>query len=349
MDVATQDRVFGVEPKPISPSRRPAHPRPLIDPDLSVVIVNHRHWSETARLVHSLRRAECLREGAVEVVVVDNHSPPHPLAGRLRRLSGVSLRRWGRNRGFARAVNEGCRLSRGRWQLLLNPDVGIGEAFVEQVLDVAARYDAEDPRAGIVGLGLLDPDGSVQGSTGPWPTLTGTLARLALPRRRRKYHAGLPRGRCRVPWVSGCGLLARRDCLRDLGGFDEDFFLYYEDVDLCRRAWAQGWSVWHEPAVRAVHFAPLHRRTVPPPLRLMTRHALLTYAAKHWPGWQARLLAEVVRLEARGRRVASSDPDVSAVWTQLEALAGDFARQRPDAARRRLHRVLRGGERAGGR
>src|SRR5205085_2482126 len=98
-------------------------------------------------------------------------------------------------------------------------------------------------------------------------------------------------------------LLARRECLRELGGLDGSFFLYYEDVDLCRRARAHGWSVWYEPALRAVHHHPLHTRAVPAAMRLITRHALLTYARRHWPGWQFKLLAAVVRLESAARRL----------------------------------------------
>src|SRR5438477_12953121 len=84
-----------------------------LTPRLSVVIVNYRLWQDTGELVRQLVTAPCTRHGEVEIVVVDNHSPAHPLARRLRRWPGVSLRRWGRNRGFARAVHEGCRLRRG--------------------------------------------------------------------------------------------------------------------------------------------------------------------------------------------------------------------------------------------
>ena len=120
-----------------------------------------------------------------------------------------------------------------------------------------------------------------------------------------------PRVERRVPWVTGCCLLIRRDYLRDLGGLDEDFFLYYEDVDLCRRAQARGWSVWYEPKMRAVHHRPLHGRAVPSPLRLCTRHGLLTYAAKHWGTFQFQALAGIVRLETwfrqwRARRSGDS-------------------------------------------
>src|SRR5438093_1088845 len=226
----------------LAPVRRRAVPRRAAVPCLSVVIVNYGQWENTAALVKQILRTPTARRGAVEVVVVDNHSPPHPLAARLRRWPGVSLRRW------------------------------------------------------------------------------------------------------RVPWVTGCCLLLRRECVRDLGGLDEAFFLYYEDVDLCRRARAKGWSVWYEPDLRAVHHDPLHARAVPPALRLITRHALLTYAQRHWPAWQLGLLAGVVRLEAAARRLWArwrGDARAAAIFAELGGVAGDLWGGRPAEARRRLERVVR--------
>jgi GT2 family glycosyltransferase len=93
--------------------------------------------------------------------------------------------------------------------------------------------------------------------------------------------------------------------LRELGGLDEEFFLYYEDVDLCRRARERGWSVWYDPNLAVIHHHPLHQRAVPPALRLVTRHSLMVYAAKHWPAWQFRLLTQVVQGEAWLRRLSA--------------------------------------------
>src|SRR5262245_49177235 len=134
-----------------------------VRPTLSVVIVNYRHWDDTARLVRQLRAMPELRRGLAEVVVVDNHSPRHPVVRHLRRASGVSLRRWHGNRGFARAVNEGCRLARGEWFLLLNPDVTVPADFLARALESARRAT---PRVGIVGFRLVSSDGSPQLSTG---------------------------------------------------------------------------------------------------------------------------------------------------------------------------------------
>jgi GT2 family glycosyltransferase len=332
-------------PTPARPARRPA--TALSPPRLSVVVVNYHQWPDTAALVRQLRAAPALRCGAAEVVIVDNHSPAHPLVGRLRRLAGVSLRRWRHNRGFARAVNEGCRLARGEWVLLLNPDMTLDPSFLDKALARAERLAANEPSAGILGFGLCNCEGSRQLSAGPFPTLLSTLARLALPRSRRKYSLLPPSTCCRVDWVTGCCLLVRRACWEALGGLDPDFFLYYEDVDLCRRARERGWGVWYEPGLTAVHHHPLHARAVPAHLRVITRHALLTYARKHWPAWQRRVLAGVVRAEAwaRGARACwRGDAEAAGLFADLGRIAADLARGRARPAGRRLQRLVRSRE-----
>ncbi len=325
------------------PVSRPAAPA-LRPPDLSVVIVNYRQWQDTLALVRQLRQSPALREGAAEVVVIDNHSPADSAVRRLRRCPGVSLWRARRNEGFAAGANQGCRLGLGRWLLLLNPDTSVPAGFLDQAITLADSLAAAEPSAGVVGFGLRHSDGSRQHSFGPFPTLLGSLARLSLPRARRKYHAVAPDRRCRVPWLTGCCLLLRRECYEQLGGFDEDFFLYYEDVDLCRRAAGRGWSVWYEPALTVTHHRPLHARSVPAHLRLFTRHASLTYARKHWPDWHARGLARLVGAAAWLRRHLAAlrgDTDAAEAFATLGAVAAHLAAGRPSAARRRLGRFVR--------
>jgi GT2 family glycosyltransferase len=334
------------QPAPATPILRPARQahKTLRTPDLSVVIVNYRQWQDTLALVRQLADGPALHDGAAEVVVVDNHSPADPAVRRLRRCPGVSLWRAPRNGGFAAGANRGCRLGLGRWLLLLNPDTSVPAGFLDRALALAESLAAEDPTAGVVGFGLRHSDGSPQHSFGPFPTLLGSLARLLLPRARRKYHATAPVRRCRVPWLTGCCLLLRRDCYEQLGGFDEDFFLYYEDVDLCRRAAARGWSVWYEPALTVTHHRPLHVRRVAPHLRLFTRHASLTYARKHWPGWHARGLACLIGAAARLRRRLADwrgDAEAAEAFATLDAVAANLADDQAGAARRRLDRFVR--------
>jgi GT2 family glycosyltransferase len=308
-----------------------------------VVIVNYRQWQETARLTRQILRSSGAEQGIIEVVVVDNHSPPHRLLSRLRRWDGVSVRRWKRNRGFAQAVNEGCRLSRGGWFLVLNPDVTLAPGLLDGVLAFVERLKIRESRTGIVGFQLRNADGSLQLSSGHFPTLGSTLRRLLLPRPRRKYDSPPTHIPSRVSWVTGCCLLLRRACLEETAGFDEDFFLYYEDVDFCRRAHDHGWLVRYEPSWHATHHSPLHSRPVSFPMRLVTRHALLTYSAKHWPRWQFRLLSGIVRVESWLRRqwaLLCGDVAKANRWSELAKVASDVTAGRSAKALRRVRQAM---------
>jgi len=323
---------FATRPRP----KRPRHRFALETPQLSVVIVNFCQWKNTARLTRQLRRSEAVRRGAAEIVIVDNHSPRHPLRKKLAKLSGVSLYRSGRNTGFANAVNRGSNLSHGEWVLMLNPDVTVPEGFLDRVLELAQRFPAVDPRCGVIGFQMRNPDGTKQASAGPFPTLARTLRGLLLPRSRRKcQHQTLDR-RQQVPWATGGCLLVRRDCFEQLRGLDESYFLYYEDVDFCRRAREAGWSIWYEPLLRVTHHFPLHTRRVPAPLRLVTRHALLTYATRHWSKWQSGLLSRIVWTEALVREKLAKrreEPANEECYRQLRSMVGELREGRDGAAR----------------
>lgn len=311
-------------------------------PRLSIVIVNYQHWEDTVQLVQQLRHSCALREGEAEILIIDNHSPRHRLLRWLRGASGVSVRRWKHNRGFARAVNEGVRLSQGDWVLLLNPDTTVSPGFVDELLD---RLDSYSTNAGVIGYQLRNSDGSPQLSTGLFPRFAATLARLLLPRAVRKYSEPSQRERpSEVDWVTGCCLLARRKCLLDLDGLDDAFFLYYEDVDLCLRAREHGWSVWFDPTLSIVHHRPLHAREVPPHLRAITRHALLTYAQKHWPTWQVPLLGSLMCAEAQYRRLLAwcqRNREAQETFAELLDLLQAFLRGQAAEAQTRLRRIVR--------
>ncbi len=334
MTAELNTEVFLAAPRQ-SPAVESPSPLCLASPQLSVAIVNYCQWRNTAKLVRQLRDSRAMRGGAAEVVVVDNHSPYRPIRKKLRRMPGVSLRCLRQNRGFGRGANEACRLSRGRWFLLLNPDVTVPPGFLDRALAQIDRMEREDPTAGIVGLQLRDPNGAIQGSAGVVPTFLGTLLGMLRPRAERKCRPLAARGRMKVPWVTGCGLLVRRDCFEALGGFDPDYFLYYEDADLCRRGRAAGWTVWHDPALHIVHHSPLHTRSVPSRIRLLTRHALLTFARKNWPAWQFVLLGCLVWMEAiaRGQRT-------------VRRMALDLILGRKQRAQYRVRRAAQFGNRA---
>ncbi|MCI0699589.1 MAG: glycosyltransferase family 2 protein [Planctomycetia bacterium] len=305
---------------------------------LSVVIVNFCQWMNTVRLVRQLRRAEVARDGSAEVMVIDNGSPAHPRAARLAQLRGVQVRRFDRNLGFAAAINRGCWQASGSWVLLLNPDVTVPDGFLDDVFDAIKRAELH-PQIGVVGFRLLNRDGTIQASAGTFPTFSRTLAGVLLPRARRKCSVDPEDEPHMVEWVTGGCLLVRRDCFDQLGGLDESFFLYYEDVDFCLRAAETGWRVVFDPLLEVVHHWPLHARPVPPALRLITRHALLTYARKHWPRWQSRLLCGLVWAEASVRQLWSAlcgQAEDTRLFAELRRLVSDVSADRDSAASERI-------------
>ncbi len=269
---------------------------------VAVVVVNFCQWRNTERLVRQLRRSILFKDQGAAVAIVDNASPDDPAAERLKRLAETRVVANPRNLGFAAAVNRGAELFPSDWILLLNPDVSVPDGFLDDARAAIDRAERDDPTVGAIGFRLVDANGSPQASAGPFPTFASTVLGLLRPRESRKcrhYATDRPRD---VDWATGGCLLVRRDCFRDTGGLDERYFLYYEDVDFCRRAREAGYAVRYDPSVTATHHSPLHGRRVPAAMRLVTRQALLAYADRHWPTPQRRLLKLVVRLEAFARR-----------------------------------------------
>jgi GT2 family glycosyltransferase len=121
-----------------------------------------------------------------------------------------------------------------------------------------------------------------------------------------------------------------------LGGLDEDFFLYYEEVALCRSARRAGWRVEYDPTVEVVHLRPLQNRALSPRLRMITRHSKLLYFQKHLPRWQFFGLCMVVHLEAR----------VLGAWSLVRRRREDVRAWRAIA---RVVQALRAGTRVTGR
>jgi hypothetical protein len=185
---------------------------------------------------------------------------------------------------------------------VLNPDVIVPEGRLGAIVARAEQLlAAPDDAPGLIGFGLLNPDGTRQPSVGAFPTLLRSLREQLIPRSRRKYQADWRTRPGPVDWVTGACMLVNARLLDDVGGMDEDFFLYYEEVALCRSAGLRSWRVEYDPGVSVVHLRPLQNRTISPKMRVITRHSKLLYFRKHLPAWQFAALDAAVRVEARLR------------------------------------------------
>ena len=192
----------------------------------------------------------------MHVIVVDNASPD----GSLEAVAGLPITaiQLPRNGGFSHGVNAGWRAGSAPYVLLLNPDARIGRDAV----DALVRVLEEEPGVGAVAPRILDDGGSLDYSQRRFPRLRSTYARAFFLHRLfpmapwtdelvRDERAYAVRGN--PDWVSGACILLRRSVLADLGGLDEGFFMYVEDVDLCRRLWAAGHELAFEPAAVVEH------------------------------------------------------------------------------------------------
>lgn len=295
--------VAAVNPHPPGVAEPPSAPR------LSVVIVNYDAWDDCARLTSQLLDSipKSNSAGEVEIILVDNASPGSGTPRWCGDLAGLRFIARPSNSGFAAGVNTGWKCSQAPWILVLNPDTVPGPEFLALVLaridEIESQGELHSQRLGVIGFALRNPDGSRQPSVGGFPRLWRTLWGQLRARSGRKYRSPARTVAGPVPWVTGACALLNARMLTELGGMDEEFFLYYEEVALCHSAWTRGWTVAYDPSIEVVHLRPLQNRAIPPKLRLITRHSKLLYFYKFNPRWESHALGWLIRLEALLRSI----------------------------------------------
>jgi N-acetylglucosaminyl-diphospho-decaprenol L-rhamnosyltransferase len=266
---------------------------------VTAVIVNYNSAPDIFECLASLRASA----HPVDLVVVDNASSdgsPDELAA----LGDVRLIRSARNLGFGGGVNLGVRTVDPEGAILLvNPDATLApDALDHLVGTLQAR-----PLAAAVGPLVCNPDGTVQPSKRTFPTWTQAAMHSTVgvfwpgnPGTRAYVCADAPEDRpSRVGWLSASVLLIRAQAFRDVGMFDERFFFYVEDLDLCRRFADAGCELWFEPRATAVH--AWGGSTRKPTKQLWQHHTnLFRYVRKHSHGWRRATLPVVaIGLAAR--------------------------------------------------
>ena len=264
-------------------------------PSISVVVVTYNALPWIERCLESVR--------AYETIVVD-HGSTDGTVGRIReRFSGVRLVEQ-ENKGLAAGWNRGLAEAGGEYFLLLNSDAWMVGDAVERLL----AFAAENPRAAVVGPRLRYPDGTLQPSVRGFPTLWRLateylfLRKLA-PRSRLLngfYAGGFDHDEVReVEFVMGACMLVRRTAVDEVGGLDEDFFLFSEETDWCYRFRQAGWKVLFYPGAECVHVGGashggrMFRENVRGHLRFLAKHRGLVEAER-----ARRLLLVSLRLRS---------------------------------------------------
>lgn len=247
-------------------------------PLVSVIIVNYNTRAQLARCLDSLRAA--CEAVAMEILVADNGSADGSPAMVATEYPEARLIPLQENLGFARANNLAARLAQGRYLLLLNSDATVKPGTVPGLV----AFLEANPEAGIAAPRLRNPDGSYQPSVRTFPCpLNLFLEATALDRLvRRTAHGGFAGDATRpVEYASGAALMIRRRLWQALGGFDESFFFYGEDADLCYRALAEGAQTWFVHTVEVVHEGGASSSSLGPHAAVEGYRAYLLFIRKH--------------------------------------------------------------------
>ncbi len=249
-------------------------------PDLSVIIVSWNVRELLANCLESVRRSAT----DAEVIVVDSASSDGSAQMVRERFPWVELIAERENVGFTRGNNIALARARGRHLLLLNPDTVVHGDALERMV---AYLDAH-PQVGIVGPRVLNADGSTQSTRRRFPTLAtaffeSTWLQGYAPRRvlARYYVQDKPdSGTFEVDWVQGCALMARREVYEQIGGLDEGYVMYSEELDWCRRAKSVGWRVVYVGEARITHYGGQSSAQVPARKHIYFQQSKIRYFRK---------------------------------------------------------------------
>lgn len=225
---------------------------------LSIILVNHNARQRTLDCIASIYDKTSAPN---EIVLVDNASADGTALAVKQKYPAVKVIENGRNAGFARANNQGIEIARGEYVLLLNNDTVLRNEAIDRLM----RFMENNPKAGILSLKILDKNGSLQRNcrsfyNNPLETMFARSSFLSQmlpgnPMTRRATLSDWDYNSARqVDWVSGACMMVRRAVLDQIGHLDQNYFMYWEDTDICKRARDAGWQVWFTPEAEIIHY-----------------------------------------------------------------------------------------------
>lgn len=223
---------------------------------LSIIIVYYKTYELTMECLRSVM--SFMPSFVYEIILVDNWSSDEIGEKVSKDFPNVKFIETGKNCGFSKANNLGIVNSRGRYILLLNSDTKI----IEPIFDQLIEYMDSHPEIGAIGPRHLDGNGKHQISYGKFPNIHTEILRKIMhyqisldDRNIREYLKEFCSKERKVDWLSGSCLLLRRDALKQTGLLDESLFMYFEDIDICKRINDKGWQAHYFPSSTIVHYS----------------------------------------------------------------------------------------------
>jgi len=251
---------------------------------VSVIIVSWNTRDILLQCLASLSPETC--RYPMESIVVDNASSDGSADAVAARHPNVRLIRNTENLGFAKANNQGICVSTGRYLCLVNSDVKVLPDCITRLVNYCEQHQG----VGMVGPRIIGGDGALQRSCRGFPTVWNMFCRaLALDTlfSRQKLFTGYAllhspqTALAPADILTGCFWLVRREALEQVGGLDESFFMYGEDMDWCKRFWDQGWHLVFVPEAEAIHYGGASSSNAPVRFYIERQKADLQYWEKH--------------------------------------------------------------------
>lgn len=275
--------------------------------NLSVIVLSYNTKDLLLDCVRSIQKNT--KGIDYEIIVVDNASIDGS-AQAVAKLK-VKLIRNKENLGFTGGNNQGIKIASGEFVLLLNSDTLISD----NVLSDMVNWMKAHPDVGVATCSLRNRDGSLQGTGGYFPTLVRVFSWMTIqdfpfvdfiikpfqPMKEKSFSRNISfyTKERDVDWVTGAFLMTRRKVIEGIGGLDEDFFMYGEDVDFCFRAKEKGWRVKYLPQFSITHFGGASSvREFP---FIQEYKSMKIFYKKHYPGWQYPILRFFLKIGALGR------------------------------------------------
>jgi len=254
--------------------------------DLSVIIVNHNNRSDLLQTLNSLPKS--LNSLDHEIVVVDNASSDGSLEAVKLDFPLVKRIALSQNIGFARANNVGVNQTSGKYLFLLNNDTYVPRGAIQKLLELKKKH----PEFGIVAPVVLHPDKTPQLSWGKDLHLFSEVFMKYFANGWYAWRFKRKKGKVsqNVDWVSGACFLVERKLFEQIGGFDENFFLYVEDADLCRRIRQLGYTIHLTSEAWIIHYQGQSVSQYPGRFLHQAKRSQLYYYSKHNGRWSAALL-----------------------------------------------------------
>jgi N-acetylglucosaminyl-diphospho-decaprenol L-rhamnosyltransferase len=266
----------------------------------SIILVN---YNGSRFLDGCLKSIELLIDSSnCEVIIVDNFSIDDSITVIKDTLPSAKLICSSNNLGFGKANNLAVKHSQGEYLLFLNTDT----LLTENTPKILSDYLIQHQDVGIIGPRINFEDGSYQLSCGKLPSLTVEFIDKIRYGIDKKWHHTCSNFYSKqysavkeVGWLTGACLMIRRDVFTQLGGFDESFFMYFEDKDICNRADEAGWKVLYYPKTSLIHLLGGSSQNISKSINTYYRDSQLYYYQKHFGKFQAAILNLYLRLSGK--------------------------------------------------